>query len=198
MTQTHREKLTQALRALVHKVCCEPEGPWGKVRVAESLWIRVPTPEVMVKFVGPSTFQHVLFLPELLLQETQPTIRGLTEFQSLCQLLRRIDELLDIGSGLLESHVLSMLATCVETNLNRELRNSSIDAYGNVYLDQTGFESSIIDHCAEQIDELMQAAAAPVVCTLYVPLHGFHIDDFGVHVDFTKGLSVVLEGEVPV
>jgi hypothetical protein len=91
-----------------------------------------------------------------------------------------------------------MLATCVETNLNRELRGSTTDAYGNVYLHQTGFESSIMDHCAEQIDELMQAAAAPAVCTLYATLHGFHIDAFGVHVDFAKGLSVVLEGEVAV
>jgi hypothetical protein len=165
--------------------------------MVESLWVHVPTPEVMVRLVGPSTLQHVLFLPERLMQETEPTIRGLTEFQTLYQLLRQIDELQDIGSGLLESHVLSMLATCVETNLNRELRGSSTDAYGNVYLHQTGFESSIIDHGAEQIEELMQAAAAPVVCTLYAPLHGFHIDDFGVHVDFAKGLSVVLEGEVP-
>src|SRR4029453_6428012 len=102
MTQTLREELTQALEALVHKVCCEPEGPWGKVRVSESFWVRVPTPEVMVKFVGSSTLQHVLFIPEQLLQETEPTIRGLPEFQTLCQLLRRIDELRDIGSGLLE------------------------------------------------------------------------------------------------
>lgn len=198
MTQTLREELTQALGALVHKVCCELEGPWGKVRVVESLWVRVPTPEVMVKFVGPSTLQHVLFLPEQLIQQTEPTVRGLTEFQTLYQSLRRIDELRDIGSGLLESHVLSMLATCVQTNLNRKLRSSATDAYGNVYLHQTGFESSIIEHCAEQIEELMQAATAPVVCTLYAPLHGFHIDDFGVHVDLAEGLSVLLEGEVPV
>jgi hypothetical protein len=102
MTQILREELIQALRALVHKVCCEPEGPWGKVRVVASFWVHVPTPEVMVKLVGPSNLQHVLFLPERLIQETEPTIRGLTEFQTLCQSLRRIDELRDIDSGILE------------------------------------------------------------------------------------------------
>jgi hypothetical protein len=195
MTQTPREELKRALRSLVHKVCCEPEGPWAKVRVVESLQVSVPTPEVMAKFVGPSTFQHVLFLPEGLIQETEPTIRELTEFQTLCQSLRRIDELRDIGSEIPDSHALRMLATCVEINLNRELRSLSIDSHGNVHLHQTGFKLSILDHCGDQVDELMQASAAPVVCTLYAPLHGFHIDD--VHVDFAEDLSVVLGGEVP-
>src|SRR5262245_6174509 len=55
ITQPHRKELIQALRALVHKVCCEPEGPWGKVRVVESLPVCVPMPEVLVKFVGSTT-----------------------------------------------------------------------------------------------------------------------------------------------
>jgi hypothetical protein len=198
MTQTLREELTQALRALVHKVCCKPEGLWGKVRMVKSLWVSAPTPEIMVKHGGWSTHTRtLLFLPEGLIQETESTIRELTEFQMLCQSLRRIDQLGDIAPEMLDSHALSMLATCVEINLNRELRASATDAYGNVHLLQTGFKLSILDHCGEQIDELMQVAAAPVICTLYAPLHGFHIEDFGVHVDFAEDLSVVLEGEVP-
>ena len=166
--------------------------------MVQSLWVSAPTPEIMVKHGSWSTHQRMLlFLPEGLIQQTEPTIRGLMEFQMLCQSLRRIDQLGDIAPEMLDSHALSMLATCVEINLNRELRALSIDAHGNVHLHQTGFKSSILDHCGEQIDELMQVAAEPVVCTLYAPLHGFHIDDFGVRVDFAEELSVVLEGEVP-
>src|SRR5262249_48036554 len=138
----HRKELTLALRALVHKVCCEPEGPWGKVRVVESLPVCFPMPEVLVQVSGSTTqAQRVFFLAEQLIQETELTIRGLTEFQALFQSLRRSDELRDIGPEILESYVLSMLATYVETNLNRERRNLSIDDYGNVYLHQPGFES---------------------------------------------------------
>src|SRR5262249_9327591 len=77
------------------------------------------------------------------------------------------------------------------------LRNLSMDAYGNVYLHQPGFASSILDHCAERIEALMQAIAAPVVGTLYAPLHGFDIDYWGVHIDFAPDVSVILQGEVP-
>jgi hypothetical protein len=87
MTQTHRKELIQALRTLVHKVCCEPEGSWGKVRVVESLPVCVPIPEVLAQFVRSTTHsQLIFFLPERVMQETEPTIRGLTEFQPLCGL----------------------------------------------------------------------------------------------------------------
>ena len=190
--------LTQALRTLIYKVCCDPEGLWGKIPTVEYLGVNVPTPESLIRIIGPTMHQYVMFLPERIIQDSETGIRGLAEFQTLYQLLRQVPALEDINTQILESYTLNLLTSCVERNLNKESRGLLFEEHGKVRLYKTGFQPSVTEHCSNQIDELAQVAAATPTCTLYAPLHGFHIEQFGAHIDFEEGLSVVHAGEVPI